>query len=140
MNSGVPVAEKRFGGRLAFSGFFRRLLGRFAGETVFPQDLLNLVVNVAPFAHAAVGEKVLLAPLFHPSGCFFPFQRVVELLPDIEQGHQIGERVHKYLLGLVSCLGAICRAFSRVLDTQGSGNNRDIRDAVVLTGFHQHSG
>jgi hypothetical protein len=73
-------------------------------------------MNIAPFAHAIVREKVLPAKPFELIRAFFCVPDVVVTIPDIEQGRKIREGVVEAGMHLIGRSRFLKRTFPGIPD------------------------
>ena len=97
----------------------------------------QLGVDIAPLAHAQIGEELALAELGQlvVAQCLALFLVVA---PQVESGHEVGTRVAKTRVGLVGLLLFFGRALPRVLDRQGAGDHQHLLQAAQFTGCEHH--
>ncbi len=97
-------------------------------------------MNIAPFAHAFVREKVLPAKPFELTGAFFGVLGVMITIPDIEQRGKIREGIVEAGVHLIGRIGLLKRPLPGVLDAQYRGNHCNLIDTALISGFQQHPG
>ncbi len=105
----------------------------------FLQNGANLVMDIAPFAHAVVGQKVLPAKAFEPVAAFVGLPDMIVPIPDVQQGGKIGYGIVKLRMRLIGFGRFFQRPFPRILDAQRRGNNRYLIDAPPIFGLEQHA-
>lgn len=102
-----------------------------------PQTLFDLCVDVAPLAHAHVGEvvrsaesaKLVLRAAFH---------LVVIGVPDVEVGEEVAAVVVELLVDFVGFGLLFQRPFARILNADGGSDNEHFGKSVLLPSLQQH--
>src|SRR6185369_3998960 len=111
--------EQRAVDRAIAIGFFRLYRGFRPIER-----LLELLVHVAPLAHAWVRQEILAAQPLQPG--------LVLQLPQLEEREEIRLLVGKARVTLVGRLGAFRRPLSRVLHRERRGDDAYLRETTLV--------
>ena len=113
---------------------------RPAAETAgFPKRTAELHVDIAPFAHAVVGQVVLPAEPAHGGLGLQVLESTVESLPDIEQGQEIRGPVPELAVFGVRLFLLVERPYAGVLYADGRRDHEDLLQDAFLTGLQQHA-
>jgi hypothetical protein len=85
-------------------------------------------VNIPPFAHADVGEEMVMAEPAHPA-LRHHFELVVKCLPDVQQREEIGVRVREAPVRRVRLRLLVERPLARILDAEPCSNDQNLAQA-----------
>ena len=103
------------------------------------ERVVQLRVNVLPFAHPQVGKKALFAefpPLtLRPQ----PIPLVMNGVPNIEQREKIGLRIGELFVRRGRRVLLIQRTFARILNAQPGGDDQQFARRVFVLGLEQHA-
>ena len=75
----------------------------------------KLAVDIAPFAQAALREKILCQLFSQFTVGFFMLDGLVEKSPDFQIAHEIRALILKRLMRAIGGLGAVKRSIARIL-------------------------
>jgi len=95
------------------------------------KNSLELIMQVNPFAHPLERKILALAIFFQSRPGFHRIMHIVERIPNIQQGHEVGVGMQKCFMHFVSLFFMINRADTRILDGQDGGNDFDFPQAIV---------
>ena len=109
-------------------------------NALFLQYARKLLVDMVPFTHAHKRKKVLFAKFSHLILGPECLPRTMIIIPDIEQGYEIGIRIFKPDVLLIGLDGLFEGPFSGVLDAQRRGYHGNVMDAAFLPGRKDHAG
>lgn len=123
------LAGTGIGGMAA--GFALFLEGGFA-------ELVELAVDVLPFAEAGVGEEVLFAVFAELAAGEFAGV-VEEPTPEVEVGDEVGVFVLEFFVGFVGLFLFVVRTFAGVLNGEGGGDDEDFFEAGFVVGGEDHA-
>ena len=102
-----------------------------------PQRRAELADEVLPLAHAQVVDELLTTLRAEASGglrCL----RLLEVIPQVEQGQDVGGGIHEPGMGGIGSGCAIVRPLTRITDRQRGGHDDDVVEATLLLGLHDH--
>ena len=103
------------------------------------ERVVQLGINILPFAHAQVGKKALLAELPPLALRPQPVPLVVHGVPDVEQREKVGLRVGELLVGRGRRVLLLQRTLARVLDAQPGGDDQQFPRRMFVLRLEQHA-
>ncbi len=95
-------------------------------------------MDVPPFPHPPVREKMVPAELAERGFRFRGCAAAVAASPDIEEGREVGSGVLEPGVRLIGLRLLVRRSLPRILDGEGRGDDRHLREALLLSGFDDH--
>ena len=102
-------------------------------------NLRQLLVQLAPFAHAQVREKILVTPLHQLFVAQAALAFALKRIPNIQIGQKIGLFVGKAFVRFVGGFARFQRALARVLNRQRGHNHQHFGHASVFLRRQQHA-
>jgi hypothetical protein len=103
------------------------------------QRVVQLGINVLPFAHPQVGKKALLAELPPLALRPQPVPLVVNGVPDVEQREKVGLRIGELFVGRGRRVLLLQRTLARILNAQPGGNDQQLRGRMFVLRLEQHA-
>ncbi len=102
------------------------------------QRAVQLRVQILPFAHPQVGEKVRLAEFPPLALRAEPLPLVVNRVPDFQQREKIRLRIGKAFVRGGGGVFVVERPFARILNAQAGGDDEQFARGVFVLRLQQH--
>ena len=106
---------------------------------VFGCEAMQLLVDVAPLAHAQSREKVFVASLNQLALRFLVFYRALVPIPQLEPGKEFGFLVGKLLVCGVGRSLAFLRPLARILNGQCGGDHQHLAQTALFSRGNDHA-
>ncbi len=103
------------------------------------QRVVQLGINILPFAHPQVGKKALLAELPPLALRPQPVPFVMNRVPDVEQREKVGLRVGELLVGRGRRFLLLERSLARILNAQPGGDDQQFPRRMFVLRLEQHA-
>ncbi len=141
MNGGIERVKGAVGNPAGCIGIRQRRARRHQrAKPLLLQRCHDLAVDIPPFADSPEGKKALPAELFQLVHGSRPVGAVMDRLPDVENGDEVGQGIHKLPVGLVGQGLFLQGPLPNLLDAQGGGDDDDLPETTFLLRFDEHSG